>query len=472
MAIISDNTKGNKYHSEKTGQFVSGGQSDVSNSEDVGLNASDNDWSLDDLVSKDSSDDWDLDLLFNNNNDDDWDLDNLEYIDDGEKEAIQGISETLEYFSDNHYLQDVAEASKDDIFNALLNNPDLDKFKIQSLSDEERLKLLQAITLLENKDKNDGKIKGDKTFYNIWKNPVSVSQYQYYKDSIPLKKDYFEYTYLGSDKAEKLAQVDEFEKLGKEYVQKQQPIQDRYNKLSDFVSKFYDTDSAYTQERKDNAIWVLNDNISQSKKFFGPKAQEVYDYFQNYNPKAFNYLQSYTGSYSSINNPLRLKQYQFSSENTEKAAQFQSAVKGMTEVIDKSTYDKDIWLQRAVSNLSDKNIGLEIDESTDIAYLQSLVGKTFKDQGFLSCGAAKGSGFNNSIILNIYCPKGTKMFYIQPWSYYSNENEMIIQRGYSYKIRKAEKKGYKIYLDVDCILGSDKDKYNDEQLKEISQKYF
>ena len=27
-------------------------------------------------------------------------------------------------------------------------------------------------------------------------------------------------------------------------------------------------------------------------------------------------------------------------------------------------------------------------------------------------------------------------------------------------------------LNVDCILGSDKDKYNDEQLKEINQKYF
>ena len=40
-----------------------------------------------------------------------------------------------------------------------------------------RLKLLQAVTLLENKDKSDGKIKGDKTFYNNWKNPVSVSQY-------------------------------------------------------------------------------------------------------------------------------------------------------------------------------------------------------------------------------------------------------------------------------------------------------
>ncbi len=41
---------------------------------------------------------------------------------------------------------------------------------------------------------------------------------------------------------------------------------------------------------------------------------------------------------------------------------------------------------------------------------------------------------------------GTKMFYIQPWSHYSNENEMIIQRGYSYKIRKAEKKDIKYIL--------------------------
>jgi hypothetical protein len=39
--------------------------------------------------------------------------------------------------------------------------------------------------------------------------------------------------------------------------------------------------------------------------------------------------------------------------------------------------------------------------------------------GFVSCGSAKGQGFSG-YILNIYCPKGTKMMYAEPFSHYGD----------------------------------------------------
>jgi hypothetical protein len=105
----------------------------------------------------------------------------------------------------------------------------------------------------------------------------------------------------------------------------------------------------------------------------------------------------------------------------------------------------------------------------------------FEDQGFGSGGAGKGTGFSEKdIIFNIYCPKGTKMAYMNTKGQFASskyENEMILQRGYSFKITKAYK-GYddggnlKTFIDCDLILGSDKNKWDDETLAYLQQNNF
>jgi hypothetical protein len=84
-----------------------------------------------------------------------------------------------------------------------------------------------------------------------------------------------------------------------------------------------------------------------------------------------------------------------------------------------------------------------------------------------SCGSAKGKGFSG-YIFNIYCPKGTKMMYAEPFSRYGKgskinwdgiskqasfgyEDETIIQRGTTFKVIKVEKKGGNIYFDLDVV---------------------
>jgi hypothetical protein len=94
------------------------------------------------------------------------------------------------------------------------------------------------------------------------------------------------------------------------------------------------------------------------------------------------------------------------------------------------------------------------------------------DYGFASCGSSKGKGFSG-YIFNIYCPKGTKMMYAEPFSHYGDgdkirwdslhldgiskqpsfghEDETIIQRGTTFRVKKVEKKGANVYFDIEVV---------------------
>ena len=80
--------------------------------------------------------------------------------------------------------------------------------------------------------------------------------------------------------------------------------------------------------------------------------------------------------------------------------------------------------------------------------------------------------WKQKIILNVYCPKGTKGLYVESISQFAGENEMILQRGYTYRITKTEKNSNgRIFVDCEVVLGSDKDKYTHEQLVDVANKY-
>jgi hypothetical protein len=86
----------------------------------------------------------------------------------------------------------------------------------------------------------------------------------------------------------------------------------------------------------------------------------------------------------------------------------------------KEQYDADIWVQRGIETPQGAAGFLGIPESAlkSLDELQKLlVGNAPKegtDHGFVSCGSAKGQGFSG-YIFNIYCPKGTKMLYAEPF---------------------------------------------------------
>ena len=146
----------------------------------------------------------------------------------------------------------------------------------------------------------------------------------------------------------------------------------------------------------------------------------------------------------------------------------------MTDIIEKSTYDFDVWLQRGcdyrgMDNFFEISMN-QLQHASQDELEQLLLGKTVTDYGFFSCVVSKGKGFSNkAIIMNVYAPQGTKMMYAEPFSAFGNgsgrswdgiakqvtfgsESEIILQQGTSFRITKVERTSNKLYIDIEVVL--------------------
>lgn len=221
----------------------------------------------------------------------------------------------------------------------------------------------------------------------------------------------------------------------------------------------YDGD-AYSQARKDAAVWAKDTKTADD--VLREKCGEVW---RNATEAEKDAIYGYTSSYSNINEPLRGLTY-YGSE--EKAKLGRDRIPLIESIINKSTYDKDIWLQRGGGMVELKKFGLSNYDFASEAEVKALLGKTGTEGAFTSAGVAKGKGFGGDVILNIYAPRGTKMMYAEPYSAYgdgagrlwdgikkqmsfSSESEIILQRGTTFRITKIERSGGRWYVDVDVI---------------------
>ena len=140
----------------------------------------------------------------------------------------------------------------------------------------------------------------------------------------------------------------------------------------------------------------------------------------------------------------------------------------ITDIIDKSSYSFDIWLQRGDNMVALKKFGLADYNSASDADVYNLVGAVGDEGAFWSAGVAKGKGLSGSIIFNIYAPRGTKMMYCEPFSEYGYgdkrswdgvssqslfgyESEILLQRGTKFRIIKVQKSGGQWYIDVEVL---------------------
>lgn len=364
---------------------------------------------------------------------------------------------------------EINELTFEESVSTLENLEMFDKSKTRGLSEEEIKNILQAVKIVENNEVDEELKKyNEETFVNLWAYSVKPSDYPSKKDSIEAKKNYFLNEYKGPDKEEKLELLNKFVQAGEIYLTQSLRLGSKYEKAKAILEKYIDPNYAYSSKRKDNAYWFKS--YYEAKKLFEPTTKEAIKKMGGMYSLPFKMVEYYTGSYNSFNEPLRKMKY---SGGHMSSYGFVKQVEAMTQAIDSSVSNYDVWLQRGTSRITDTNMGIDISWSTTQEELNELVGKTYVDHGFVSCGSNKGAGFDRPIIINTYCPAGTKMLYVNPFSHYSGpkENETIIQRGYSYKIRKAEKAGGRIYLDVDVILNSDVQKYNTQQLQQIEQQY-
>ena len=346
----------------------------------------------------------------------------------------------------------------------------------QSLTLEQQAKKLQ----FEAIDFLGGNMHGVQQKYATWK----VSQAAYLKkldevntaiDWININKAYADVKgYSTQSKVYhkilfdlKNAMVAQDKDLAKQLIQE---AQDKKNSLIQLKAKRaankggngsipFDAD-AYSQARKDAAVWAKN--TKDADDVLRAKCGEVW---RNATDEEKNAIFGYTSSYHNINEPLRGLTYYGSAADTQLGL---DRIPLMESIINKSYYDKDIWLQRGGGMVELKKFGLSNYAYATDAEIMALVGKEGTEGAFTSAGVAKGKGFGGNVITNIYAPRGTKMMYAEPYSSFGNgsgrswngiakqstfgsESEIILQRGTTFRVTKVEKSGNTWYIDVEVI---------------------
>lgn len=325
-----------------------------------------------------------------------------------------------------------------------------------------------------------------KTYSGIWYNK-DVTTADWESLNIAGKKQYYEGKFITETDPDLMKkyqdlykQLEELDTEGKSYHDIQQQlkkIEQEISKVQADLKKVENSgiieavDDAFAQERKDAAMWAktTKEADTQLRSVCGDvwqaakqaERRAIYDYTSG-SGKFNRPLSGFQGSWGQYNN----KGVGMVDLNYEGAFK---EIQDMTDIISKSSYDFDVWLQRGCGteaiesflHLPNGTLGRMTHEQ-----LQQFLGRDGRIYSFTSTGVAKGKGFSGNVIMNIYAPKGTQMMYAEPFSAFGNgggkswdgispqstfgyESEMIIQRGASYTITKIEKSGSTIFIDVE-----------------------
>lgn len=325
-----------------------------------------------------------------------------------------------------------------------------------------------------------------KTYSGIWYNK-DVTTADWESLNIAGKKQYYEGKFITETDPDLMKkyqdlykQLEELDTEGKSYHDIQQQlkkIEQEISKVQADLKKVESSgiieavDDAFTQERKDAAMWVktTKEADAQLRSVCG-------DVWQAAKQAERRAIYDYTSGSGKFNRPLSGFQGSWGQHNNKGVGMVDLNYEGafkeiqdMTDIISKSSYDFDVWLQRGCGteaiesflHLPNGTLGRMTHEQ-----LQQFLGRDGRIYSFTSTGVAKGKGFSGNVIMNIYAPKGTQMMYAEPFSAFGNgggkswdgispqstfgyESEMIIQRGASYTITKIEKSGGTIFIDVE-----------------------
>ena len=225
-------------------------------------------------------------------------------------------------------------------------------------------------------------------------------------------------------------------------------------------------DEAYSDARKKAALWDEGNGSKAAKALRGDASQ----CWLGASEHERDMMYDYTRHYCDVNEPLTMRRY----SNPQTRAKFEDKVKAMTDYIERSSLEVDMWFQRGDGSLNviESMLKFAGDNSLTAAEIandpQQLVGKVIQQGAFMSAGSQKGKGFVTPVILNIYAPKGTKATYVEPFSAFgrgagrswdgrreftsfSSEHETLFQRGTKMRVTKVEYRNGTYYIDVDVI---------------------
>ena len=339
------------------------------------------------------------------------------------------------------------------------------------------------------------KLPKNKTYSGIWKDDVTLENYEAKKDKIAARKQYFQdeinsYESHMDDlepwQMQKLAsfyehiqELDEFEKLGQEYSKAKNdlaPLEEKVKDAQDKVTKLID--EAYTQERKDNAKWFTKSQYSKGDKYYDASARPVHAQATSAEHSAY---MAYTDASGGFNRPLAgFESPKYSGKDGWNEKYYKgvgkvpldnegkgSDIKHLTSFVAKSKTQDDIWVQTAqdFATLEGKNGFLGVPygslQSMSDAELQQFVGVQNTLAQFISGSINRGGGSYTpgNMRINIYLPRGSEALYVlEDGTHGKSEHEIILQRGGTYRVSKiywgedAERGGKKLMVDLELRL--------------------
>jgi len=355
-----------------------------------------------------------------------------------------------------------------------------EKIKETQKAAKETAKLKKELTDAEKSVKKlEAEIKAngaDKVFKNIWKDDVTYADWGAKKAGIQGKKDYFKQQIASGKDVTKfeglLKDLEEFEKYGEEYSKLLKEYSAAQKALSDIKLKTIVKEETYSKARKDAAVWCKR--VEDADSVLRERCGNVW---RNATKTERESIYEYTKSYHKFNEPLRgieygTERYLGVGNTNLNAANNGKFLNAMTDIIDKSTYDHDMWFNRGCGFKGmDKFFGVDerlLKNGTQEELEAALLGTTPTEYGFMSMGSAKGQGFGGNIKLNIYAPAGTKMMYVEPFSAFGHgsgyawdgiakqhsfgrELETILQQNTQFRVTRVERSGGTLYVDLDVI---------------------
>ena len=334
----------------------------------------------------------------------------------------------------------------------------------------------------------------DKEFTGIWKDPVTLADWESKKESIPKKAEYYNDLIATN---EKMFSADELKNMGK-YQDAKKYLDD----LAEFDAKgqqykqYVDQMAALKLRRKSVHKQMVDLGLVEDSAFSEERKAAAHRFKTPKDADAFmratsgrvwasatsgekNGAYGYTMSSGAWNRPLSGFEKPWSQGGSGWEKKFYKgpgnvwldfegkgkAIRDMTTLIEKSTYEEDVWLVRGCDyNAMDSFFGVsesQLRSMTTEQMKSQLVGQSNRIESFVSCGTAFGKGFSSKpVAMEIYCPAGSEMIYAEPWSHFSGDysgkggknwdgkhqqsnfgskDETILQRGGYYTVTDAYK---------------------------------
>ena len=262
-----------------------------------------------------------------------------------------------------------------------------------------------------------------KTYSGIWKDDVTTADWLSKHGSIQAKKEYFTNKLLYAvdvDEANKwkdlIQQLEEFDAEGKAYYDLQSQLKKIQGDLQLLQNggKIDDAAAAYTQARKDAALWA------KSTRAADDRLREVCgQVWQGASRSERHAIYDYTSGSGKFNRPLSgfEKPYSMPGSGWEQKyfkgpgqvwIDYEGAgdeIREMTELISRSTYEFDVWLQRGgAATEMDSLLGLSPGtfKSMSEAELQQFVDKFGRRTAFNR--RCKGQGIQRGRDYECLCP--------------------------------------------------------------------